>query len=153
MIIIIEGPDASGKSTLAAKLSNDMGFEVKHFSYPKSEEEKASMFDMYADFIRNNRNVILDRCWYSEMVYGNTVRNGSAITIEQMHELENIVADNGGGMIIHCNASIEALWARFASRGDDYIPIEYDLVRKLKAGYDVIFETINHNLPVLKYEI
>ena len=40
MIIIIEGPDGSGKTTLANQLSKQAGYKVIHRVQPKTEEEK-----------------------------------------------------------------------------------------------------------------
>lgn len=153
MFILLEGPDASGKSTLAKQLSRSTGFEVKHFSYPKSEEEKEHMYDMYANFIKENRNVIVDRCWYSEMVYGNTIRDKSHISVDQMLMLENLVLHNGGGFIIHCSAPIGVLWDRFSKRGDDYVDNKFELLRELRVGYNFILDRNKHLLPVFNYEI
>ena len=70
MILIIEGPDGSGKTTLAEKLSKQTGFPVIHRSQPKTEEEKANMMKGYMETIKSGKNAIFDRCWYSEMAYG-----------------------------------------------------------------------------------
>lgn len=153
MFIILEGPDGSGKSTLAKKISKQTGYEIHHFSYPKSEEEKSLMFDMYLDFIRTNDNVILDRAWYSEIVYGSIVRNGSAIDISEMNKLEKAVAEKSGGIIIHCNDNLEALWGRFSARGDDYIDVEKSLLASLSSGYEVLLDDTHHVLPVVCYAV
>ena len=42
MIIIIEGPDGSGKTTLANQLSKQTGYKIIHRVQPKSEEENVS---------------------------------------------------------------------------------------------------------------
>ena len=48
MIVIIEGPDGSGKTTLANQLSKQTGYKIIHRVQPKSEEEKAIMKDKKA---------------------------------------------------------------------------------------------------------
>ena len=40
MVIIIEGPDGAGKTTLAEQLSRQTGYTIVHMSQPKTEEEK-----------------------------------------------------------------------------------------------------------------
>ena len=52
MIIILEGPDGGGKSTLAGQLSASTGWPVVHRSAPKSEDEKRQMMAMYEQVIR-----------------------------------------------------------------------------------------------------
>jgi thymidylate kinase len=51
MIVIIEGPDGSGKTTLANQLSRQTGYKIIHRTRPKSEEEKAIMMDEYLQTI------------------------------------------------------------------------------------------------------
>lgn len=153
MLIILEGTDATGKSTLARRLSEMYGYPIKHFSYPTSEEESKAMFDMYRDFVKTGGNWIVDRAWYSEMVYGNIIRTKSHITVGQMVKLERLVEAHGGGMIIHCTAPLEAIWGRFSARGDDLIPPNKATIRDLKEGYDALMNETTHKLPVFTYEI
>ena len=47
MIIIIEGPDGSGKTTLAEKLSRQTKYPIIHRSQPKTDEEKKLMMGEY----------------------------------------------------------------------------------------------------------
>ena len=41
MLIIIEGPDGSGKTSLANKIAAQTGWPIVHRSQPKNEEEKS----------------------------------------------------------------------------------------------------------------
>lgn len=154
MIIFTEGPDGAGKSVLAAALAEATGFELKRFSYPRGEAEKKSMFDMYTDLIYANEdyNIIVDRCWYSEMIYGPLMRGGSAISTEQMYELEKMVMNHGGGMIVHCSAPTEVLLERVNSRGDDYVPINGPFIELLKQRYETLLNETLHLVPVMSYE-
>jgi thymidylate kinase len=153
MLYFLEGPDGAGKSNLAKRLSEQTGFEIRHFSYPKTAYKKHFMFETYSDFIHENHNVIVDRCWYSEMVYGPLVRTGSAINKHEMYELEKLVISEGGGIIIHCTDSIAKLWCRFRKRGDDYIPDDFDLLYDIKRNYELLMHKTAHLIPVVRYEI
>lgn len=153
MIIFIEGPDGSGKSTLAKNLSRDMGWPVKSFSWPKSEKEKEQMFLMYKRFIRSDKNIIVDRGWWSEMIYGPIKRDKSYITAEQMLELEADLMTVQGGMIIHCTAPAHVLESRLQARGDDYIDVyDVNFIANVKLGYEHLMHDVVHNLPVVRYE-
>ena len=148
MIIIIEGPDGSGKSTLAAQLSRQTGYTVVHRSSPKSEEEKEQMLQMYKQAIREGKNVIFDRCWYSEMVYGPVMRDDHVISYPQMYELERMLAKKGC-IVIYCTDTPEVLWRRATARGEDYITDQQTFV-DICAAYDELMN-VPHLIPVVKY--
>ena len=152
MIYIVEGPDGGGKTTLCQDLSKMTGFPIIHRSNPKTEEEKKEMMGMYVDCIRQEKNAIFDRAWYSEMVYGPVMRDKSYVTKEQMLGLERMALNNGGAMIIHCTDNVEMLWARCQKRGETYIK-GVEVLDIIKAGFENIMHRTHHILPVLRYEL
>lgn len=149
MILILDGPEAAGKTMLAEKLAERSGFPYIHNSIPKGNYD---MVEMYAEMIRTNNDAIIDRCWYSEMVYGPIMRGESRITQENMIELEQLVVQNGGGMIIHCTDIPELLWERAQQRGEDYIK-DFHTLQDLKQGFESLFNSEKHLLPVVRYEL
>ena len=150
MIIIIEGPDGAGKTTLANKIKDQTGFMLLHRTQPKTEEDKQRMMDEYVQVIKAGKNCILDRSWYSEMVYGPVMRDTSVITYPQMYELERLLARNGA-LLIHCTAPEAALWKRCLRRGEDYIT-DRDTFHKICNGFDQLMYDVPHHIPVLTYE-
>lgn len=148
MIIIIEGPDGSGKTTLAEMLSRQTGFPVVHRTQPKSEEEKAKMMDGYVDAIKKGKNIIFDRCWYSEMAYGPIMRDKSVISYPDMYELEQLLTKRGA-LIIYCTDKPETLWYRCSKRGEDYIT-DYDTFVSICKEFDKIM-SVPHRIPVVRY--
>lgn len=149
MIFIIEGPDGSGKTTLAEKLSKQTGYPVVHRSQPKSEEEKLHMLRGYVDAIEAGKNIIFDRCWYSEMAYGPVMRDESVITYPEMYLLEEKLAKHGA-MIIYCTDKPKTLWRRATKRGEDYIT-DFETFERICANFDVIMG-VPHLVPVVKYD-
>lgn len=149
MIIIIEGIDGSGKSILAAQLSAQTGYPVIARKQPKDDEEKKQMMGEYIQAIKMNKNVIFDRCWYSEMVYGVVMRDASVISYPQMYELENQLCKNGA-MLIHCTGKEPALWMRCQKRGEEYITSRDDF-KAIYAGYNALM-SVPHLIPVVTYE-
>lgn len=149
MILIIEGPDGSGKSILAQQLSRQTGYPIIHRSQPKTEEEKKHMMAEYLLTIKERKNVIFDRCWYSEMAYGPVMRDDSVISYPEMYALERMLAKNGA-MIIYCTGSEPALWMRCTKRGEDYITSRDDF-KAIYSNYEDIMNA-PHYVPVVKYE-
>jgi hypothetical protein len=78
-IIVLDGPDGVGKSTLAAELAMQLGAHVTHLTY----RWKTKMFDYHTAGLFNClyhaqfKPVILDRWWPSEVVYADAYRGGS----------------------------------------------------------------------------
>lgn len=152
MIIILEGPEGAGKTTLANKLAKMLDFPYIHRSKPRSEKEKQEMYESYLQIVYSGQNTIFDRCWYSEIVYGKIMRDQSYITIEQMHELESAMVKNGGGIIIHCTDDTDLLWKRSQERGENYIT-EYDKLAAIKHEYEWLMHKVWHHVPVVRYEL
>lgn len=79
-IICLEGPDASGKSTLAETLRVNHGAVVIHAGrrwLDKMWLYHNAILNRAIDLAFNqNRLVVLDRHWPSEQVYGSVFRNG-----------------------------------------------------------------------------
>ena len=148
MIIIIEGPDGSGKTTLAKQLSQQTGWSIVHRSQPKSEEEKAQMMQGYIDALKMGKNMIFDRCWYSEMAYGPTMRDESVISYPQMYALEALAAKHGA-LIIYCTDKPDTLWRRCQKRGEDYIIHKADFIDICEAFEEIM--SVPHRIPVVKY--
>ena len=149
MIIIIEGPDGSGKTTLANQLSKQTGYKIIHRTQPKTEEDKAIMMVEYLDAIWSKENMIFDRCWYSEMVYGPVMRDASVISYAQMYDLERRLMEVGA-MIIYCTDAKQVLWARCQERGEDYI-VDRTTFDSICDGFDALF-TLPHLIPIMTYK-
>ena len=149
MIIIIEGPDGSGKTTLAEKLSKQTKYPIIHMSKPETAEELKLMKGEYLQTIRSGKNMIFDRCWYSEMVYGPIMREGSAISYQDMYELEEQLA-KAGAIIIYATGPKAALWQRCTKRGEDYVTSRDDF-NAICEDFDRLM-SIPHHIPVVRYE-
>lgn len=150
MIIIIEGADGAGKTTLAQKIKDQTGYLMMHRTQPKTEEDKKRMMDEYMQVIKAGKNCIFDRSWYSEMVYGPVMRDESVITYLQMYELERMLAKHGA-LVIYCTAPEATLWKRCLKRGEDYITSP-DTFHAICTGFDKLMYDVPHYIPVLTYE-
>lgn len=86
MIIIIEGPDGTGKTSLATEIQKQIGAHVIHCTYNKYWDIGEYHYQIMEHALRlHNRgiHVILDRWAPSEHVYGKVFRKGESYDTNQ----------------------------------------------------------------------
>lgn len=140
-MIIVEGPDGSGKSTFAAKL----GGEIVHRN---ASTDKGRMFDAYCEAMINNPNAILDRAWYSEWVYGNAMRGYSELSLEDIAILESKMPE--GSTIYYLSGSVTEMWRRANERGEDYVE-GFEQYKEICRLYDELFN-MKRRVKVVRIE-
>lgn len=118
MIIIFEGPDGSGKTTLAratvellAQVDLDRPALYMHASAP----ERHPLVE-YTSPLRPGRNYVLDRWHLGEMIYGQLYRGKPGLTQEQFWAVEQYLYDMAA-VLVHCNGSVVDLSRRIRERG------------------------------------
>jgi adenylate kinase family enzyme len=100
-MVIIEGPDGSGKTTLAQSLSESLGMRVLHAGGPPKDAVEL-LKRVRAQ--KGSRGDILDRCGLiSEFVYGTVLRGKPFLTKAQV--LTYLNRDFSGWIIIYCRPS------------------------------------------------
>lgn len=113
MIVIIEGPDGSGKTTLAKKVVELTGAEYIHAKKPVRHP-----LVEYTAPLEPGKDYVLDRWHVGEMVYGPIHRGGSGLTQEQFWAVEQYL-DDLGAVIVHCTGPTMDLVARLRERGEE----------------------------------
>lgn len=89
-MIVIEGPDLVGKTTLAKKLRDELMGDYFHFG-PLPDD-----FDFvhgYAQFVKANR--VMDRFHLSEIAYGRAVRGRSRVGDLERRAVDGCLKFNG----------------------------------------------------------
>ena len=82
-LVILEGPDGCGKTTLAEFLRDNYGAHIIHSTWSKTLEPRMLNYmeetlDQALE-IAKNQLVVLDRHWLSELVYADVYRGGSSL--------------------------------------------------------------------------
>jgi len=137
-LIVIEGPDGSGKTYLQEALAKR--FNAVMFHHTWSEELDTRMYDYFSDtldqaeaFINEGRLVIIDRLNLTEQIYSKVFRNNSRRWEKKMFQISSRVQNLNGLEIICCPYSKMDYLARFetikAERQEMYGSMEqvYDL--------------------------
>ena len=88
-VIIIEGADNVGKTSVAKYIANKLGYKYIHFGPPSDPE---TVKYEYLDFIETVDNAVVDRSFIGEFVYGPLFRNYEP---DYFDELEQAVIDSG----------------------------------------------------------
>lgn len=97
-VIVLEGSDGTGKTTLASTLSVQGGFAIEHSGPP----EKNSI-DYYMDRIRaHGVSTVLDRWHGGSYIYGSVFRGMDDLTPYERWQLEG-VAMAQGAVMVYCN--------------------------------------------------
>ena len=157
MIIILEGPDGGGKTTLAEALrqylqGDRMTHVVKHGPYKGvgTEDLCRIYFRAMTQALTYDDHLIMDRSWLSEPIYGEVYRNGAnRVDMPRRRMLER-VALSRGAVVVHCQPDLEVCMETFKSRLD----MEYlDNTAQLTAVYHGYESLGLHTcLPVLHYD-
>ena len=151
---IVEGPDGAGKTTLVEKLVAAHPDAVRvHFDKPKTDEEAFNYWKVYLQCIKdhaNDRVVVFDRCWYSDLVYGPVMRGRDELPPDALDILEMAVKACGGGVIMYCTGRPDVLWSRCKKRGETFIRTT-DQMRRLHDLYEDIMKLPKY-LPVIRYD-
>lgn len=148
-IVVIEGPDGTGKTTLANALVERLGFEYDHCGPP---EKPALQF--YMDSInRHDGDTVIDRLHVGSYVYGKAFRGLDDLTDFERWLLEGVLRAHNG-LLIYTKLPQEVVEANLARGPDSNDAVIYEAadkrlaVRQLYAEY---MATVNQ-LPQCTYD-
>lgn len=129
-IIILEGPDGGGKSTLAHHLAEVFDARVVHFGPMKhvTNTLPRAYTEGMLPALLGYQAVILDRSWLSEEPYGQAFRKGnSRLRAEDVRMLER-VSLRSNTIVVNCRPPWEAVEASFKERKkEEYLDDEVQL--------------------------
>lgn len=143
-MLIIEGIDGVGKTTLVEYLQ-DCGMKKYHFDY---DSKNMDLFTKYMRvLLENNDELVFDRSFISEMVYGPVIRNKCKLSLEDYTKLL-IAYKNVEAKIIYLTAPKEILLKRKNNDKDDYDVIT-NYYGELNKKYDDIIEYSSNFIDVI----
>lgn len=111
-VVVLEGCDGTGKTTLADALAATHGHSVVHSGRTPDGHDLARR---YREIIATPGKIVLDRCFISELVYGPLYHGRSRITLSAAIGLARIVAARGG-VIVHLTGNSDVLADRLRAR-------------------------------------
>lgn len=133
MIIVMEGPDGAGKSTMVEAVKQihlDRGHAPESVQTWRAGPfpEGGNSWDEYVVplsslSISSDWLVIIDRWHLGELVYGPLLRGQSRLSLEQRDWIDGYLKSLGA-IMVYLKATPEELTRRLGERGDDLIKAE-----------------------------
>lgn len=150
-IIILEGPDGGGKTTFAKELVEHWSMlgeklaTYDHGPYKGETQIWKHYFDSMLPAYADDSDVLLDRCWLAEPVYGRVMRGGmNRLQFWQERILQHVAA-SCQTTVVYCMPGIEACLASFARRRAQEYPDSEQKIRDIYYGYlDQLSAPENH---------
>ena len=116
MLVVLEGCDGSGKTTLARSLSKVLDAEIIHCTSRTPNDKK-----FFEDIIKasKKKNIIADRFCYGQFVY----QDKKDRPLGGYKELNNLEAKllAAGAKVLYVGAPVEEIEERLAARGEKLI--------------------------------
>lgn len=138
MIVILEGSDGTGKSTIAKQIEKGFRFEYIHEGYTDDTEEKeARILRMLAILMTKDVKVIYDRTTLiDDFVYNFLNKKESTLTKYKSIILEILKKCK----IIHLQLPEQIRRERFDERGDQYIT--NDQIEEINKQYQLFYKDL-----------
>ena len=117
MSIILEGPDCAGKSTMAKDIADFYGLDII-----KSHMRGSKTLSAYRERLACH-DVILDRCWISDMIYSKYFGQTPIVDEFEDRMLRTVCARRNIPIIVML-PPLEVIKRRMSARGDEH----YDVI-------------------------
>lgn len=119
MLVILDGENKCGKSSLAKELQKITGWEIIHFSQPKKEA-----YIEYVEFLLNRKKpAILDRFYLGEKVYGPLWRGKSELEEWQTRMIEMLLMARYS-FNVYCETNVETIVENFKKEKEQDAKVE-----------------------------
>jgi len=143
-VIVLEGCDGTGKTTLAAALALQHGYQVIHSGRTPDGTDLA---DRYQALLTIPGKIILDRSFISELVYGPLDHGRSRLTIPDAADLARRVGARSG-VLVHLTGNPDAITARLRTR-DGPTASAADRIRAIISTYRDTFAILDGTAPII----
>lgn len=124
-LIILEGPDGTGKSTLAHELEQQ-GFKNIHFGVPpaSAQASEEAMFRFFFEpLYASSVPVVFDRLHLSDRIYGPLMRGGSPMSLRAEILIERYI-EAADGQVVICLPPRRVAFSNWLTRqteGGEYV--------------------------------
>lgn len=153
-IVVLEGPDGSGKSTLGRQLeaSADLNVSYFHSSKPESVYDQSRIMDEIKSMITNRRTFIVDRApWISDPIYAKVFNRHLFISNKEI--IDHITDPNI--RVVYCSPKgikpSDVSLAKKSHKSQEYTAQVIAKHKRIIDAYDDLFGQV-HKFHWMKYD-
>lgn len=157
-LVILEGPDCAGKTTLMNDLRKELSGTVRtvhHGPYSGITADQLPRFYVESMFpLFEGEQMLMDRCWLSEPIYGLAYRGGqNRVGHVARRQLERMALRHGA-VVALCLPPWETVKASWLARKGANEEAEYlDKIEQLEVVYNAYAQLEEStDLPVVRYD-
>lgn len=143
-VVVLEGCNGTGKTTVATALASRHGYEVVHSG---RTSEGTDLAERYQVLLATPGKIILDRSFISELVYGPIDHDRSRLTLSDAADLARLVAARGG-VLVHLTGHPDTITARLRSRDGPSAPAA-ERIRAIIDAYHDTFALLGGAAPII----
>jgi polyphosphate kinase 2 (PPK2 family) len=148
MLILLEGMDKVGKSTVATHFVYAQNFDYIHMSAPDKTLSNEQYFQFNCDLIDSTagKNVVIDRTWFGELIWPQIYNREPKLAANRIFQLQQRVAELHSFVlqVYMYDANVAAHQQRLR----EYKEPSYDY-DKVAAIYKAVMQ--NHNFNFLTF--
>ena len=145
-VIVLEGCDGVGKTTLAEALAAQHGYTVVHSG---RTPDGTDLVDHHGTILALPGRLVLDRSFISELVYGPLDRGRSRLSLPAAVTLTRRVAQRSG-VLVHLTGRPDVIAARLRARQEPARSV--DRVRALISAYYRTFVALRGIAPIVNVD-
>lgn len=154
-IVVVEGPDGSGKSTLIKALQRTTKryyWTARSSGRPLSRQNLLDAVDLLYELALTPISIVLDRCFLiSDPIYGPTLRRSSSVIDEYGTEGVRGLLLGRIERIIYCRPPLKAILD--GVKAEDQLPGVLDRIEALVMLYDIhMKQFIEWGIEVIPYD-
>lgn len=115
-MIILEGPDGAGKSTLANSLARELDLNILKMTINGGQSATEYLQKLQCD------GVVMDRCWISEQIYSDIFGREPRLDADKCERLTDLCADSNIPIVIVL-PPLPTVIKRLIKRGDEHAEV------------------------------
>ena len=148
IMIIVDGCDCTGKTTLINELSRITGFKaLKGSDFNIAEQGTEKMYEFMLSLSRLNESVILDRYFISNLVYA-PMYNANMLKENHIKSIINEIKRKS--ITIYLFADEDIIRNRMINRSDDYININD--IGEILSRYKEKIDEYKNDITILEFD-
>lgn len=145
-VIVVEGVDKTGKTSLANGLSEILGWPIKKFSQPKPGKSAAAEYMDAVGPCGVPGPFIADRFHLGESVYGPIYRKTEPMHVHDHRMIERALVERGCLLVLMTD-SPDVIVQRFLDLGEDFAKAEH--VEEIVKRFDELW--LESRLPRVRF--